>query len=258
MTDNTANTTNNVNHNGEASVTNNTGKEFSQNIRNIIIELLKKGNMQQSEHEARFKELFIHKDEISAYLRNINLKLQISEENGLAYIENLRREEEITNEENAISEADNQNAPTEDFDKDNFLIVSRKLQVFDTLVLLVIRKYYHERYTSGETTIVMDYDRIENMLTPYHDITASSQTLKKRIGGVLNRLEEKKLIKILPGEDEDRIMVSPLIRYVVNAEFMKSLLEEYNKLISQPISNRRKKAMANATSMEEDEVEGDE
>lgn len=195
---------------------------FTQEVRNIIIELLKKGTISSFDNEKSFKVLYLNKEEIANYLENINLKLIINQENSIAYIENYHRE---NNEEDDLLSSENENS-----EDDNYLILSRKLNVFDTLILLIIRKFYQDRYTSGETTIVIDMDRIENMLTPYIGVVGSTKTVRKKIKGVLERFSERKLLKFLTSEDNDRMILSPLIRYVVDADLLSKMLSEYLSL----------------------------
>lgn len=193
---------------------------FTQDIRNIIIELLKKGAISSFDNEKSFKTLYLNREKIGDYLENINLKLVINQENCIAYIENYHREND-NDEENSLS------SETSNPDDDNFLISSRKLNVFDTLILLILRKFYQERYTSGENTIVIDMDRIENMLVPYNGIVGSAKANRKKIRGILDRFAERKLLKFLTSEDNDRLVISPLIRYVVDADMLKKMLDEY-------------------------------
>lgn len=208
--------------------------ELPQNVRNVVIELFKKGCIIKDEHERSFKELYLHRNEISALLRNLNLKLILSEDAGIAYLENLSREDEFSMEMFAGREDSGKN------DRDSYLITPRRLTLFDTLIILVIRRYYHERYTNGETTIVMDVDRIMNMLTPYMDLVQSSSTLRSRINGVLKRLAERRLVRLLPGDDNDRLEISPLIRFAVSAEFLQHLTDEYEKLLNKTKNTRSK------------------
>ena len=122
--------------------------EFSAEIRNTIIELLKHGSLTFAERPNMYKTLCSYQNEISSYLRNINILLAHNEEMGVAYIKNLYREEEA-----AQQKTDDILEEQDDFDDDSHLISSRTLSEFDSIVILVLRKYYHERYNSGETNV---------------------------------------------------------------------------------------------------------
>ncbi len=202
--------------------------EFSAEIRNTIIELLKHGSLTFAERPNMYKTLCSYQNEISSYLRNINILLAHNEEMGVAYIKNLYREEEA-----AQQKTDDILEEQDDFDDDSHLISSRTLSEFDSIVILVLRKYYHERYNSGETNVFLDVDQISSLLIPYVGVANSATRTIEKINGTLTKLQEKRLIRKESGNFGDRVEVLPLIRFVINAEFMTQLLEEYhNKLLT--------------------------
>ena len=52
---------------------------------------------------------------------------------------------------------------------------------------------------------------------------------RKKLSGTLDKFSEKKILSVIRGED-GRYEITPIIRYVVNAEFLQSLLTEYEQL----------------------------
>lgn len=213
--------------------------EFSAEIRNTIIELLKHGSLTFAERPNMYKTLCSYQNEISSYLRNINILLAHNEEMGVAYIKNLYREEEA-----AQQKTDDILEEQDDFDDDSHLISSRTLSEFDSIVILVLRKYYHERYNSGETNVFLDVDQISSLLIPYVGVANSATRTIEKINGTLTKLQEKRLIRKESGNFGDRVEVLPLIRFVINAEFMTQLLEEYhNKLLTRYTEEELEKIM---------------
>ena len=213
--------------------------EFSAEIRNTIIELLKHGSLTFAERPNMYKTLCSYQNEISSYLRNINILLAHNEEMGVAYIKNLYREEEA-----AQQKTDDILEEQDDFDDDSHLISSRTLSEFDSIVILVLRKYYHERYNSGETNVFLDVDQISSLLIPYVGVANSATRTIEKINGTLTKLQEKRLIRKESGNFGDRVEVLPLIRFVINAEFMTQLLEEYhNKLLTRYTEEELEKVM---------------
>lgn len=221
--------------------------EFSAEIRNTIIELLKHGSLTFAERPNMYKTLCSYQNEISSYLRNINILLAHNEEMGVAYIKNLYREEEA-----AQQKIDDILEEQDDFDDDSHLISSRTLSEFDSIVILVLRKYYHERYNSGETNVFLDVDQISSLLIPYVGVANSATRTIEKINGTLTKLQEKRLIRKESGNFGDRVEVLPLIRFVINAEFMTQLLEEYhNKLLTRYTEEELEKVMKAAEQEQE-------
>lgn len=221
--------------------------EFSAEIRNTIIELLKHGSLTFAERPNMYKTLCSYQNEISSYLRNINILLAHNEEMGVAYIKNLYREEEA-----AQQKTDDILEEQDDFDDDSHLISSRTLSEFDSIVILVLRKYYHERYNSGETNVFLDVDQISSLLIPYVGVANSATRTIEKINGTLTKLQEKRLIRKESGNFGDRVEVLPLIRFVINAEFMTQLLEEYhNKLLTRYTEEELEKIMKAAEQEQE-------
>ena len=106
------------------------------------------------------------------------------------------------------------------------------LSLFDTLILIVLRKYYQEREATGEQRVFIDIDRIESNLTPFTPLTNSTSLERKKLKATIKRFVEKRLLNTVQN-NEDRYEITPVIRYVVNAEFLETLLEEYKKIAAE-------------------------
>lgn len=194
-------------------------KEADARLRNIIIELLKSGSIVYSIDSDEYKKLIMPENMtfVKSYLRNLNLEVVFNSENGLVYIRNLERDDESDDEsENSV--------------EDSSLINRAYLTPFKSVLILILRKYYHERFANGETEIVVDIDYIKNALTPYLELSVSESRDSKKLNGALKDLAEYKLIKKLNSEDGDRYLITPLIRYVIDVEKMEKMLEEFKKL----------------------------
>ena len=160
-----------------------------------------------------------------------HISTNFNSENGLAYIRNLERDESENEGENSVD--------------DDSLISRSFLTPFKSVLILILRKYYHERFSNGETEIVIDIDYIKNALTPYLELSVSDSRDNKKLNGALKDLAELKLIKRLCSEDSDRILITPLIRYVIDVEKMQKMLEEFKKLNSEKISNKKTSSTEN-------------
>ena len=193
-------------------------KEADARLRNIIIELLKSGSIVYSIDSDEYKKLIMPENMtfVKSYLRNLNLEVVFNSENGLVYIRNLERDDEDDASENSV--------------EDSSLINRAYLTPFKSVLILILRKYYHERFANGETEIVVDIDYIKNALTPYLELSVSESRDSKKLNGALKDLAEYKLIKKLNSEDGDRYLITPLIRYVIDVEKMEKMLDEFKKL----------------------------
>lgn len=193
-------------------------KEADARLRNIIIELLKSGSIVYSIDSDEYKKLIMPENMtfVKSYLRNLNLEVVFNSENGLVYIRNLERDDEDDESENSV--------------EDSSLISRAYLTPFKSVLILILRKYYHERFANGETEIVVDIDYVKNALTPYLELSVSESRDSKKLNGALKDLAEYKLIKKLNSEDGDRYLITPLIRYVIDVEKMEKMLDEFKKL----------------------------
>lgn len=203
-------------------------KEADAKVRNIIVDLLKTGSVQFELDSLQYKLLRkkTNEDFIRSYLRNINIELVVDPDIGLAYIKNLNREDEI-----ADAEDEAQLDPeSEAFVEDKFLINKSVLTPFKSILILILRKYYQERFSQGESSIVIDIDYIKNALLPYMNISVSDRKDQQKLNGALRDLCEYHLLKRLPSEDNDRFLILPLIRFVVDLNKLNELLEEFRKV----------------------------
>ena len=203
-------------------------KEADAKVRNIIVDLLKTGSVQFELDSEQYKLLRKKENEdfIRSYLRNINIELVVDPDIGLAYIKNLNREDEI-----ADAEDEAQLDPeSEAFVEDKFLINKSVLTPFKSILILILRKYYQERFSQGESSIVIDIDYIKNASLPYMNISVSDRKDQQKLNGALRDLCEYHLLKRLPSEDNDRFLILPLIRFVVDLNKLNELLEEFRKV----------------------------
>lgn len=118
-----------------------------------------------------------------------------------------------------------------DDDEDIARLVSAKpLSLYQSYLLLVIRRHYQEREAIGEQHIVLDLERLSQLMIPYLDISNSTKRDSERLTNSLKALVDKKLLIKIKGED-NRYQISPIIRNVVNAEFLEDLLAQYERML---------------------------
>ncbi len=187
--------------------------------RRALVSLLRQGVILASQKAKLFESLCRHQTAVRRHLSEVYLKLVLDEKTGVAFVASIQKEE--------------------DTELDNFadneivsLLSRRTLSLYDTLLLLVLRKHYQDRETSGEQLIVIDRERVESYLTPFLPLTNSTKSDRRKLGAALERMVKKKLLRKIRGS-KDRYEITPVIRYVVSAEFLENMLDEYLRIAAE-------------------------
>lgn len=194
----------------------NSEKAMPPEARRALVSLLRQGVILYSQKAKLFEVLCQHQAAVRRHLSEIYLKLVLDERAGVAFVAGIQSEEDGELEHIADEE------PVS-------LISKRTLSIYDTLLLLVLRKHYQDRETSGEQRIIIDTERVESYLTPFLPLTNSTKSDRRQLNGALQKMVKKKILAAVRGSD-DRFEITPVIRYVVNAEFLESMLNDYLKI----------------------------
>ncbi len=178
--------------------------------RRALVYLLKHGIILFDQKRLLFEALCRHREDIERQLGNLYLRLLLDDKAGVAL----------------LLQPDTDG----DEDGDNVTLINRRtLTLYETLLLLVLRKHYQERETTGERKVVVDLAQIEARLTPFLPLTNNSRLDRSKLAGALNRLAERRIVASVRGEEE-RYEITPAIRYLVSADFLQQLLAEYRTL----------------------------
>lgn len=186
------------------------GGTMPPEARRALVSLLRQGVILAGQKSNLFETICRYQDDVRNHLADVYLKLILDQRAGVAFVAGL--DESDGAEEEAVS-----------------LITRRTLSLYDTLLLLVLRKHYQERETAGEQRIIIDIERIESNLSPFLPLTNSTRSDRKKLSAALQKMSEKHILSAVRGSD-DRFEITPIIRYVVNAEFLESMLTEYKQL----------------------------
>lgn len=178
--------------------------------RRALVTLLRQGVILAGQKSKQFDLIRRYQDPVRQYLNDIFLKLVLDERMGVAFVAGLDETDEESEE--AIS-----------------LITRRTLSLYDTLLLLILRKHFQERETTGEQRIVIDIEHIEANLSPFLPLTNSSRSDRRKLSAALKKMGEKHILSVVRGS-EDRFEITPIIRYVINAAFLEQMLEDYLRL----------------------------
>lgn len=188
---------------------------LAPDARRAVVELMRQGVVMADRRRLVFDALCRHQALIRDHLADLYLRLQIDETAGLALLLQGEPEPEPN------TEGDEEDAPA--------LISRRLLTLYDTLLLLVLRRHYLDRETAGDTRISIDIDQIQERLIPFLPLTASQAQDRKRLNGAIDLMKKRRILAAIRGEDQ-RLEITPVIRYVVSAEMLEQLLLEYRRI----------------------------
>ncbi len=188
--------------------------------RRALVELLRSGVVLASAKPLVYELLCRYQPLMEDHLADMYLRMLIDQPAGVVLLLQQQDQEEIGEEEESSA-----------------LISRRTLSLYDTLLLLVLRKHYQERQTAGEQQVIIDVERIEAQLTPFLPLTTSSRRDRRKLSGAIIKMKERKLLASVRGDDE-RFEITPVIRYVVNAEFLEQMLAEYQGLVGQLLTDQ--------------------
>lgn len=105
--------------------------------RRVLVYLMRQGTILAAENLKLFDVLCRYETVIRQHLAEVYIQLVLDAKQGVAYIINTEN----------INDENDDTALSDDFPT---LIRKRTLTLYDTLVLLILRKYYQERETAGE------------------------------------------------------------------------------------------------------------
>lgn len=218
------------------------GAEMPHEARRVLVYLMRQGAIIAAQKPKVYESLCRYQAEVRRHLAEVYLRLVLDEKAGIAFVGRYEQEDV------AESEPDEQ-VGTENEDVFVSLISRRTLSLYDTLLLLVLRRHYQERESAGEQKVTVDVEKLESYLTPFLPLTNHAKADRKKLNAAIQRLISKKLLSAIRGSD-DRYEITPIIRYVVDAAFLESMLEDYLRLAREveiPVASRLQESLPDAS-----------
>ncbi|KZZ76888.1 hypothetical protein A3766_12680 [Oleiphilus sp. HI0132] len=201
--------------------------------RRVLVHLMRQGSVMASQKSKLFELLCRHESAIRKHLSEVYLRLVLDQKMGVAFVASADYQNDISDinvEPGSEGNSENQDDP--ELDESTTLIPKRTLSLYDTLILLVLRKHYQDRESAGEQKITIDIERLESYLTPFLPITDHASKDRKKLLARVKEMVKRKVLSTIRGAD-DRYEITPIIRYVVSASFLESMLAEYTLLAQQ-------------------------
>mgnify|MGYP002867417139 FL=1 len=203
--------------------------DMPHDARRVLVHLMRQGSVVASQKPKLFEQLCRYELAIRKHLSEVYLQLVLDQKSGVAFVASIASEH--------VGNVDDDGLEDEatDSDESATLIPKRTLSLFDTLILLVLRKHYQDRESAGEQKITIDIERLESYLTPFLPITDHASKDRKKLLVRVKEMVKRKVLSTIRGE-EDRYEITPIIRYVVNAGFLETMLAEYTALAQEQLN----------------------
>lgn len=195
-----------------------------------LVYLMRQGVILQSQKPQVFANVLQYQEMIIRHLSEVYLSLIVDERQGVLFV--ARSDYQETQDEQ--NNADDEMSDEEDISS---LISRRTVSIYDSLLLLILRKYYQERENAGEQQIVIDVDKLEGLFLPFSPLTNyETKERSKLINKLKSFAKSYKILQSIRNSDE-RFEITPMIRYVVNADFLNAMLSEYKALLQRSQEN---------------------
>ncbi|PIE20724.1 MAG: hypothetical protein CSA61_00745 [Neptuniibacter caesariensis] len=200
--------------------------------RRVLVYLMRQGTVMAAQKPKLFELLCRYEAAIRKHLSEVYLQLMLDQKTGVAFVASASYQSNGGVAVEPEAEGNSEEVGDSELDESTTLIPKRTLTLYDTLILLVLRKHYQDRESAGEQKITIDIERLESYLTPFLSITDHASKERKKLVARVKEMVKRKVLSTIRGA-EDRYEITPIIRYVVSASFLESVLEEYRVLASQ-------------------------
>ena len=203
--------------------------DMPHDARRVLVHLMRQGSVMASQKPKLFEQLCRYELAIRKHLSEVYLQLILDQKSGVAFVASTASEHVGNVEDDGLEDE------AADSDESATLIPKRPLSLLDTLILLVLRKHYQDRESTGEQKITIDIERLESYLTPFLPITDHASKDRKKLLVRIKEMVKRKVLSTIRGE-EDRYEITPIVRYVVNAGFLETMLAEYTALAQEQLN----------------------
>jgi hypothetical protein len=188
--------------------------------RQVIKTLHSDGVIYSDDKPKFFDYILRNKEIISSYLYNMGIMLRVSNEDKLAFIERVGAE--------GIDDADENDENVSD-NSVSIMRTPRALTLYQSLVLLQLRSIFHEKENQGDSLVYCDKDTLESLLSTFSSINDTSKKQDRDINGAIDYFAKHKLVKRAK-TGSNRILIRPLIKYVVTLDYKDQMISDYVKI----------------------------
>lgn len=159
-----------------------------------------------------FLSLSRYIEDARIFMANLGVRIHLIKDDGLAYID-------------APEEMDDDGVDNDE----RFVSVIRQtksLTLFNSLVLIQLRKFYHEKENEGNDVIYIDHETLENAMVPFSKLNVSDRKSAKEVSGAIDLFSRHRLLK-KETKGNPRYLIRPLIKYVIPLSYMDEMITMY-------------------------------
>jgi hypothetical protein len=186
--------------------------------RAALIHLLAKGSVLQRNRPEHYDALRANRQVIDEILADLELTAFVDDGVGMIALRSQSAETAAPGDDLEEGEDDR---PT--------LIRRQRLSLYQTFVVLILRRHHRDRSLAGDSKVTIEAEQIEQALVPFMPLTQSQTREDKRLNGAIALCKRHGILASVRG-DERRFEILPTIRLVVHADWLESLLEKYRQL----------------------------
>ena len=182
-------------------------------VRATVLELLKHGLLEQSSKPNLYRNAVLHRPAIEQVLQWLELRLEIDEIRGLAFL--------------MVATGD---AP-EDDEWSHPLVRRQRLTLEQSLLLAILRQQFiaHERDAGvGAGNAQVSLDDLLPHLQAYLGDPGSEALERKRLLGLLEQLKGHGIVSDI--DQQERVTIRPIIAHLANPENLGNLIQELRAL----------------------------
>ena len=183
-----------------------TGAELPTPVRQALSLLVTKGVLLRDEKPELFAALRLHEDEANHFFAHIFMQLSINPSAGLAIIQ-----------------------PEDTEIEHNPLVRRRSLPLYESIVLVQLRKFYQEQVLGGAQQISIEIEQIEQLIHPFLPLAISETWDRSKLKGAIKRLSEHRILRTVRNR-EDTYAITPVIQHVVKGDMLAEFVAKYREL----------------------------
>lgn len=187
--------------------------------RAALVHLLAKGCVLKRTKPEHFDTLLSNRRAVDEVLADLELRAHVDEGSGMVVLRNQ-------------DGADGALAPDVEDEGDDdrpALIRRQRLSLYQSFVVLILRRYHRDRSLAGDNTITIEVEQIEQALVPFMPLIQSQTREEKRLNGAITLCKRHGILANVRG-NERRYEILPTIRLVVDIEWLDGLLQQYRAM----------------------------
>jgi len=201
-----------------------TPSDYDRQTKAVAQELIKYGVLEMTSKPNYYQLCLRHRESITEILSPLDLKLEIDDIRGLAFLMVAKNIQGDVTEEQTLGEP----AIEEQLEADDWqhpLVRRQRMNMEQSLMVAILRQQYiaHELEAGvGEQNASVFLDVLLPLLNQFLGVTGSEEQDDKRLRRLLEQLKSYGLVTDI--DEHERVIIRPLIAHVANPENLSNLI----------------------------------